>query len=119
MNAASADWHDIGCHKSCQVEHSGILGLCALADTRPADMPTLTVLRIVTAPDGEQLIATEQLTFMALTDVIREALKEVKITIGPNSLRVLKANNELPLTEGEYQNMAISVAAVLTEGGLT
>lgn len=111
-------WYDVGCHRSCQVEHSNILGLCALADTRPADMPTLSILRIVNAPNGEQVIATEQLTFMALTDVVKEAMKEVTITIGPNSLRLLQEGSTLPLTEGEYQNMAIAVAAALTRDGI-
>lgn len=120
MTTAPADngWQDMGCHKSCRLQHSDILGLCALADTRPIEPPGLTILRMVTAPNGEQVIATEQLTFMALTDVAREAMKEVLITIGPNSLHLMNENKQLRLTDGEYQSMALAVADALTRNGL-
>ena len=112
------DWYEVGCHKSCRFEHNYVLGLCARIDTRPADMPSLpslTVLRRTTATNGEQTIVTEQLTFMALVDLLKEALHEVDITLGPNSLRMITEGTRMKLTDGEYQNLAIAAAAALTK----
>lgn len=109
------DWYEVGCHRSCRFEHNHILGLCARVDTRPADMPSLTVLRPATATDGEMILATEQLTFMALVDLLKQALQEVDITLGPNSLRLITEGTRMKLTDGEYQNLAIAAAAALTQ----
>jgi len=108
------DWYEVGCHKSCRFEHNNVLGLCARANTRPADMPSLTVLRTATAPNGERIIATEQFTFMALVDILKQALHEVDITLGPNSLKLITEGTRMKLTDGEYQNLAIAAAAALT-----
>ena len=109
------DWHEAGCHRSCRFEHNHVLGLCSRVNTRPAEMPSLTVLRTASAPNGDRIIATEQLTFMALVDVMKQALQEVDITLGPNSLRLITEGTRMKLTDGEYQNLAIAAAAALTQ----
>lgn len=108
--AKFTDWFEAGCHRSCRFSHTHRSGTCHYAP--PADPePRVTFLR---AKDQE--IVCESKTMGELTDVVIEALKSVQIMLGPNSLRLLTDGHRLRLTDGEYEAMALSVAAVLTSG---
>lgn len=116
MTAAAqpTDWHEAGCHRSCRWEHTNVHGSCARADN-DVPLPHLSVLRVRPAEDGELAIVTEQFDFRALADLVKVAIQEVDITLGPNSLRLLTDGHRLKLTDGEYEHMALAVATALTD----
>jgi hypothetical protein len=113
----TTDWHAAGCHRSCAHEHTHQRGACAHADHAPAPLPHLSVLRTRTADDGHPEIATQQISFTDLTDLIAAALHDVDIVLGPNSLKLLRDGHRMRLTEGEYWHMALAAATALTTDG--
>lgn len=115
----TTDWHAAGCHRSCAHEHTLQRGACARADTAPAPAPHLSVLRTGIAADGYPAITTEQITFTGLAELIATAIREVDITLGPNSLKLIRDGNRMRLTEGEYWHMALAAATALTTTGGT
>ncbi|MGW6872868.1 hypothetical protein ACWGHA_11095 [Streptomyces xanthophaeus] len=113
LDPQTTDWHQVGCHRSCRFEHTNVHGSCTQADnTTP--LPALSVLRVRTDEEGERVIVTERFDFRALTDLIKAAIQEIDITLGPNSLRLIRDGHRMKLTDGEYEHMALAVATALT-----
>lgn len=109
------DWYERGCHRSCRFEHTHTPGGCDLASAA-GTVRDLSVWRPGVGVDDEPVISTQTYSFRDLTDLIGAALREVDITLGPNSLKLLEDGVRMKLTDGEYDAMAMTAATVLIEG---
>jgi hypothetical protein len=100
-----------GCRKSCQNSgaHSLVHGEC---EHGIPPEPKVTLLRPDKRP-GDIVSLTYNLRELA--DVIAPALKNVRIALGPNSLKALEHGNTLTLSGGEIDALALEAAHAIIE----
>jgi len=109
MTSPSADDFD-GCSRDCRKAgaHTRVWGRCEHA-TPPE--PTVSMARVIEAEDNFPcMVGFDTYTLEGLADLIEPALKDVKITLGPNSLMALEHGNTLGLTGGELRALALEAA---------
>lgn len=104
------DWYHAGCHRTCSTLHTYRPGMCAHAHETPE--PQITLLRRGTNPGD---IVTLTYNLRELADVIAPALKNVRIALGPNSLKALEHGNTLTLSGGEIDALALEAAHAIIE----
>ena len=100
-----------GCRRSCRNSgtHSFVHGDCERAIPPES---AITLLR----HDGDGHIVTLTYTVRELADLIAPALRNVRITLGPNSLAALANGNTLTLSGGEIDSLALEAAHTLIHG---
>jgi hypothetical protein len=98
-----------GCHLSCRKagKHTYTWTRCELASPPP---PTVSMTHITTEDDGSSHIKFDTYTVEGLADLIEPALKNVKVTFGPNSIALLEKGNTLRLSGGELRALALEAA---------
>lgn len=106
------DWYTAGCARACTINHTRQRGECFYAPTTDPE-PQLTVLRVQSVADGVTSLVGVTYTLTELVTQLEFAMREVGITLGPNSLALLKAGNRMHLTGGEYQALALTAARSL------
>lgn len=112
---STTNWHDAGCRRSCTEQHTYVWGECALAPESARPEPSVTLMRVRPDVDGEMSIVGQSFTVPELADRIEKALRTVRITLGPNSLKLIQDGHRMPLTDGEYRDLALTAAAAVVE----
>lgn len=104
-----------GCGLSCRPRkgpwrHTRVWGECEHAV--PPE-PTVQLLGVFTAEDGEKSIGTTSFTVTEMADKVEAALRTVEVRLGPNALAILERGGTVGLSGGEYGAMALAVAQML------
>lgn len=98
-------------------QHTYAWGLCAHAPESARPEPRISLLGTYLDVDGEMSIGTTSFTLTEMAAKIEASLREVKVSLGPNALGILERGGTVTLSGGEYQAMALTVAAMLAEVG--
>lgn len=98
-------------------KHTLQWGLCAHAPESTRPQPTISLLGVFTAEDGNKSIGTTSFTVMEMADKVEAALRTVEVRLGPNAVAILERGGTVGLSGGEYGAMALAVAQMLAAAG--
>jgi hypothetical protein len=98
-----------GCNVGCRIKgkHTLQWGLCEHA-VRPE--PAVSMTKIVRVADGYNTVGHDTYTVAQLAELIEPAFREVGIRLGPNALAQLQRGEQVTLSGGEINTLALAAA---------